>query len=79
VKDPALTLFALTGVISSIACSSPEIMRKRGEGSGADLGNRGRVVRMHEGARPYEKTPKVIPTQNPPLDPARQADQLSRG
>jgi hypothetical protein len=60
------------------ACSSPETMRSRGGGPGADIGNRDRVIRMHEGANPYEDTPKLIPTKSPPLEPARQADQLSR-
>jgi hypothetical protein len=70
-------IFALAAVFCA-ACSSPETVRTRGGGPGADLGNRGPIVRMHEGARPYEKTPKLIPAQSPPLDPARQADQLSR-
>jgi hypothetical protein len=33
---------------------------------------------MHEGANPFEDTPKLIPTKSPPLEPARQADHLSR-
>jgi hypothetical protein len=60
------------------ACSSPETARSRGGGAGGDLGNRGKVVRMHEGAQPYANTPKVIPAKHPPLDPASHADQLSR-
>jgi hypothetical protein len=60
------------------ACSSPETTRTRGGGPGADVGNRGKIVHMHEGSRPFERTPKLIPTQSPPLEPARQADQLSR-
>ena len=59
-------------------CASPEATRTRGGGPGADTGNRGKVIRFHEGARPFEETPKKIPTQHPPLDPAHQADQLSR-
>jgi hypothetical protein len=35
-------------------------------------------VRMHEGARPYEKTPKLILSEHPPLEPANQADEVSR-
>ena len=62
----------------SAGCASPETTRTRGGGQGADLGNRGKVVRLHEGARPFENTPKIIPTKHPPLDPANQADQLSR-
>ena len=60
------------------ACGSPEQRRTRGGGPGADPGNRGTIVRLHEGARPFDKTPKLIPTQHPPLDPANQAEQLSR-
>ena len=60
------------------ACTSPEVSRTRGGGPGADLGNRSSIVRMHEGANPFEDTPKLIPTKSPPLEPARQADHLSR-
>jgi hypothetical protein len=60
------------------SCSSPETARTRGGGPGADIGNRGKTVHMHEGSRPYEGTPKLIPTESPPLEPARQAEQLSR-
>lgn len=42
-----------------VACSSPEAERTRGGGPGADIGNRGVVVEMHEGAHPYHKTPCV--------------------
>jgi hypothetical protein len=55
------------------ACSSPESTRVRGGGSGADTGNRGNPVVMHEGSKPYEKTPRLIPAEHPPLDGARQA------
>lgn len=60
------------------ACTSPETTRTRGGGPGADVGNRGKVVRMHEGSDPFAKTPKIIRAQNPSLAGARQADQLSR-
>lgn len=59
-------------------CASPEATRTRGGGPGADVGNRTETVRMHEGAKPFENTPKIIPAKHPPLDPANQADQLSR-
>jgi hypothetical protein len=59
-------------------CTSPEVSRTRGGGPGADLGNRSSIVRMHEGANPFENTPKLTPTKSPPLEPARQADHLSR-
>ena len=60
------------------ACASPEATRSRGQGPGADLGNRPRVVRMHEGSDPFWKTPRRITGEHPPLEPARQADRLSR-
>ena len=60
------------------ACTSPETGRPRGGGPGADIGNRTKFVRMHEGADPFYKTPKLIPSQSPPLASARQADKLSR-
>jgi hypothetical protein len=60
------------------ACASPETGRTRGGGPGADTGNRTKVLRMHEGADPFYKTPKIISSQPPPLGSARQADQLSR-
>ena len=53
-------------------------MRTRGGGPGADVGNRTQTVQMHEGSKPFAKTPKLIPTQGPPLGTADQADQLSR-
>jgi hypothetical protein len=60
------------------ACASPETGRPRGGGPGADVGNRSKVVLMHEGADPFYKTPKLIRGQSPPLASARQADKLSR-
>ncbi len=60
------------------ACESPETLRSRGGGPGADVGNRDKLVEMHEGAQPFWKTPKIIPTKHPPLGPASQADELSR-
>jgi hypothetical protein len=65
-------------VLCIVACASPEATRTRGGGPGADVGNRGEVVQMHEGSKPFDKTPKIIPAQHPPLDSASQADQLSR-
>jgi hypothetical protein len=60
------------------ACVSPETTRTRGGGPGADMGNRDKFVQMHEGSRPFENTPKIIPTKHPPLAPASQANHLSR-
>jgi hypothetical protein len=72
-----LFLVLITSLTIS-GCTSPEVSRTRGGGAGADLGNRSSIVRMHEGANPFEATPKLIPTKSPPLEPARQADHLSR-
>ena len=61
-----------------VGCASPETTRTRGGGPGADVGNRSKFVEMHEGSQPFWKTPKIIPAKHPPLDPANQADELSR-
>jgi hypothetical protein len=72
----AILLTALSFYL--VGCASPETTRTRGGGLGADVGNRGKVVKMHEGSQPFWKTPKIIPAKHPPLDPANQADKLSR-
>ena len=71
---------ALLMIMSAViaGCTSPETTRSRGGGPGADLGNRGSVVRMHEGSRPYADTPKLIGAEHPSLEPARQASEFSR-
>lgn len=61
-----------------IGCTSPESTRSRGGGPGADIGNRGDEVMMHEGSKPYHGTPVKQPAQSPALDSANQADRLSR-
>jgi hypothetical protein len=71
-------LILLAVVITCAACESPETERTRGGGPGADVGNRSRFVQMHEGSRPFEKTPQIITTKHPSLATAHQADQLSR-
>jgi len=76
--ERAIILAALIACGALSACASPEASRSRGQGPGADVGNRPRVVRMHEGSEPFWKTPKHIPGEHPPLEPARQADRLSR-
>ena len=56
-------LLAAAGVFvvtSTIACTSPEAGRSRGGGPGADPGNRGAVVQMHEGSEPYFETPRLV-------------------
>jgi hypothetical protein len=73
-----ITILFLVVLCALAACASPETGRSRGGGAGADVGNRTKFVRMHEGADPFYKTPKLIPSQPPPLAPARQADTLSR-
>jgi hypothetical protein len=67
-------------VIALIAFPPARVLntRTRGGGPGADVGNRDKFVQMHEGSRPFEKTPKLISTKHPSLAPASQADQLSR-
>jgi hypothetical protein len=69
---------ALLLLAALAACESPEAARTRGEGPGADVGNRGDVVRMHEGSQPYSNTPRLIPQQGAPVDSANQAYELSR-
>ena len=44
---------------AAMACASPEAVRTRGGGSGADVGNHGDPVEFHAGAEPYHKTPCV--------------------
>jgi hypothetical protein len=70
-----LLVMACAGAAS---CASPEASRTRGGGPGADVGNRSRTVEMHEGSQPFWKTPRRIEVEHPPLDTARQADELSR-
>ena len=74
-KKVAFTLL-LIGCIVTAGCVSPESTRERGA-RGADVGNRPQVVKMHDGAEPFWETPRRV-TTHPPLDSARQAEQLSR-
>jgi hypothetical protein len=76
VKRIQIALFSI--LFSIVACHSPETTRTRGGGPGADVGNRRQVINMHEGSRPFYKTPDLIPAKPPPLDAASQADSLSR-
>ena len=64
--------------VAAAGCTSPEADRSRGGGPGADMGNRSSIVRMHEGSRQFERTPKIIGAEHPPLEPARQASEFSR-
>ena len=61
-----------------LGCTSPEATRARGEGPGADVGNRGAIVEMHEGSKPFHDTPQIIRTAHPSLAPADQAADLSQ-
>ena len=60
------------------ACTSPEATRMREGGQGADVGNRRQIVRLHEGSRPYWSAPRIAGVRGPSLEPASQADRLSR-
>lgn len=71
-----VSVLSVAGALA--ACTSPEATRVRAQGSGADVRNVGDVVKMHEGADPFWRTPKLQSAGAPPLESARQADQLSR-
>ena len=73
---PVAFILLLSGCIVAAGCVSPESTRERG-GRGADVGNRPKVAKMHDGAEPFWKTPRLVAT-HPPLESARQAEQLSR-
>ncbi|HZM37199.1 MAG TPA: hypothetical protein VFC18_22265 [Burkholderiales bacterium] len=69
--------FAALALVLLGGCTSPEAERVRGGGPGADVGNRGDPVVMHAGSQPYAKTPKLIPAEAAPIEPARQAQRLA--
>ena len=69
-------IMLLIGSFVAVGCVSPESTRVRG-GRGADVGNRPAVAKMHDGAEPFWKTPRLV-TSHPPLESARQAERLSR-
>jgi hypothetical protein len=76
-KRIALSMLLICVAVSG--CVSPETTRTRGDGPGADVGNRRQPVKLHEGSDPFWKTPDRIGNErHPPLAPARQAQQLSR-
>jgi hypothetical protein len=72
-----IALFAVAAAALT-ACTSPEATRVRAGGAGADIGNHGGMVMMHEGSQPYWKTPRVSGITGPSLEAASQADRLSR-
>jgi hypothetical protein len=49
------------------ACASPEATRMRAGGPGADVGNHGPTVQMHDGSEPFWRTPRMVPAA--PLPP----------
>ena len=67
----------IVAALSFPACVSPESVRTRGGGPGADGQNRPALVKMHEGSRPLWRTPLVIGREYPELEPAQQARQAS--
>ena len=78
IKAIAVVMLVI-GCADVIGCVSPETTRTRGGGPGADVGNKGPTVKLHEGSDPFWNTPDRIPgKQHPLLAPARQAQQLSR-
>ena len=68
----------LAACVTVAGCESPEATRTRGGGPGGDSGNRPSSVKMHEGSRQYWKTPVIIRSDSPSLEPASQARQLSQ-
>jgi len=58
-KNKILILLALS-IMLLVGCS-PEAERTRGGGPGADIRNRGPVVRLHDGANPAYKVPEELP------------------
>jgi len=71
-----LTLILFLAFLFTLsACASPETARTRGGGSGADVGNRTKIVQMHEGSKPFYKTPQIIPKQPTSQAAARQASR----
>jgi hypothetical protein len=70
-------LLLVLAAAAFVGCTSPEADRVRGGGPGADVGNRGHPIVMHEGSVPYADTAKLIPAESPPVWPASQARQLS--
>lgn len=59
-RGPSLALAVALIALLTAACGSPESTRMRGGGPGGDVGNRSPVVELHEGARPYHGTPRLV-------------------
>jgi hypothetical protein len=69
---------ALASVLILGGCASPEVKRTRGGGAGADVGNRGSTVEMHEGADPYYGTPQLIDPQYARSNKPNTSERASR-
>ena len=67
-------IVGLALTLALAACTSPEATRMRAGGPGADVGNRQPVVRMHEGARPYWRTPNLLAGLPAEVDRSHRAD-----
>lgn len=67
----SVLLFAATTALAG--CTSPESTRVMAGGPGADTGNRGAELRMHEGSLQFFGTPDLNPTASPPLESADHA------
>jgi hypothetical protein len=72
-----MKILIATAALLLAACDSPEANRVRGGGPGGDIGNRAEIVRMHEGSRPFQDTPRLLAVDTPPLDTASQAREFS--
>ena len=77
VAAPAFLLLAVATTVVFVACTSPESTRQRSGGRGGDTGNRGRVVQMHDGSRPYWSTPERL-ARDVGLRDLGSAQQLAR-
>jgi hypothetical protein len=61
-RRPASSVHLYAGLVLAglcLGCTSPEATRTRGGGPGADVGNRGEIVSMHDGSDPYWATPRI--------------------
>lgn len=77
VRAVAMVL-GLAGLLAG--CGSPEATRVRGGGPGADTGNHGSVVQLHDGAEPYWRTPRRLARDlTGDISGAREAERASRG
>ena len=73
-RRPGALIVGLALPLTLAACTSPEATRVRAGGPGADVGNRKPVVQIHEGARPYWRTPNLLARLPGEGDRSRRAD-----